>query len=81
MGDWRSWIGYVDDNDFIKSIRAALDLGINFFDTADVYGLSHSEEILAKALGSRRNDVIMATKFGLRWDEYHNIYRDRVLNT
>lgn len=58
--DW----GPVDDNDSIRAIERALDCGINFFDTADVYGDGHSEEILGRALGSERNNVIVATKVG-----------------
>ena len=46
----------------------ALELGINFFDTADVYGTGHSEELLGKALVGRRNEVIIATKFGLEYN-------------
>jgi aryl-alcohol dehydrogenase-like predicted oxidoreductase len=46
-------------------VRAALDAGINFFDTADIYGGTRSEEILGAALGSDRADVIVATKFGM----------------
>ena len=47
-------------------VDAALDAGINFFDTADVYGDTHSEELLGQALGKRRSGVIVATKFGLQ---------------
>lgn len=68
--------GKVDDQDSIAAIRRALDLGINFFDTADVYGFGHSEEILSKALGGKRNEVIIATKFGVSWDKNSNIGRD-----
>jgi aryl-alcohol dehydrogenase-like predicted oxidoreductase len=46
-------------------VDAALDAGINFFDTADIYGGARSEELLGKALGSRRDEVIVATKFGM----------------
>ena len=46
-------------------VRAALDAGITFFDTADIYGGGTSECLLAKALGNRRDDVVIATKFGL----------------
>ena len=46
-------------------VDAALDAGINFFDTADIYGGTKSEELLGQALGSRRDDVIVATKFGM----------------
>ena len=50
-------------------VEAALDAGINFFDTADVYGDTHSEELLGRALGSRRSQVVVATKFGIKLDE------------
>ena len=56
--------GDVNDNESIRAIHCALDLGVNFFDTADVYGTGHSEEILAKALVGRRDEVVIATKFG-----------------
>jgi aryl-alcohol dehydrogenase-like predicted oxidoreductase len=50
-------------------VDAALDVGITFFDTADVYGGTKSEEYLGRALGRRRDDVVVATKFGSRLDE------------
>jgi aryl-alcohol dehydrogenase-like predicted oxidoreductase len=50
-------------------VDAALEAGINFFDTADVYGGTHSEEFLGRALGARRASVIVATKFGMPLDE------------
>jgi aryl-alcohol dehydrogenase-like predicted oxidoreductase len=52
-----------------KVVGAALEEGINFFDTADIYGSTHSEEFLGKALGRRRKDVVVATKFGMKIDE------------
>jgi len=55
--------GDADDAVSMRAVRAALDTGINFFDTADIYGLGHSEEILGKAVGHDRN-VIIATKVG-----------------
>ncbi|QDS99800.1 aldo/keto reductase [Adhaeretor mobilis] len=58
--------GKVDDQNSIRAIHSALDLGVNFFDTADVYGLGHSEEVLCTALGERRRDVLIASKFGVR---------------
>ena len=58
--------GSVNDSDSIRAVRKALDLGINFFDTADIYGFGHAERILSKALGKDRNKVVIATKFGLR---------------
>jgi aryl-alcohol dehydrogenase-like predicted oxidoreductase len=50
-------------------VHAALDAGITFFDTADVYGDTQSEEFLGRALGRRRDDVVLATKFGPEIDE------------
>jgi aryl-alcohol dehydrogenase-like predicted oxidoreductase len=50
-------------------VAAALDTGINFFDTADVYGNTRSEELLGRALGAKRQRVIIATKFGIKLDE------------
>jgi aryl-alcohol dehydrogenase-like predicted oxidoreductase len=55
--------GDADDAVSMQAIEAALDAGINFFDTADIYGLGHSEEMLGKAVGHDRN-VIIATKVG-----------------
>ena len=63
--DW----GDINVGDIENAIHKALDLGINFFDTAGVYGLGLSEERLSKILGNRRNDVIIATKGGLTWKE------------
>src|SRR5262245_38477856 len=50
-------------------VDAALDAGINFFDTADVYGAGQSEEFLGKALNGRRDHAIIATKFGMKMGE------------
>lgn len=50
-------------------VHAALDAGVNFFDTADIYGKTQSEEFLGRALGPRRRDVVIATKFGMAVDE------------
>jgi aryl-alcohol dehydrogenase-like predicted oxidoreductase len=52
-----------------RAIRRALDLGITFFDTADVYGAGRSERILGEALAGRRNEAVIATKFGEGFDE------------
>src|SRR5919107_1856389 len=50
-------------------VDAAIDAGINFFDTADIYGGTKSEEFLGRALGSRRDEVVIATKFGGKIDD------------
>ena len=59
--------GGVHDADSITAIRRALDLGVTFFDTANVYGCGHSEEVLGRALAGRRDEVVIATKFGNAW--------------
>ena len=56
--------GDVDDDQSIAAIRRGLELGVTFFDTADVYGTGHSESILGQALGADRDGVAIATKFG-----------------
>ncbi|WP_129574615.1 MULTISPECIES: aldo/keto reductase [Sorangium] len=61
--------GRIDEQRTAAVVDAALDAGINFFDTADVYGGTRSEELLGRALGSRRSSVIIATKFGVRLDD------------
>jgi aryl-alcohol dehydrogenase-like predicted oxidoreductase len=73
IGGNRSGWGYgpTDDKNSIGAIKAALDAGCNFFDTADSYGNGHSETLLGEALNSRRSDGIIATKVG--FDFYHQI--------
>jgi aryl-alcohol dehydrogenase-like predicted oxidoreductase len=61
--------GEVDDAESVRAIRRALDLGVTFFDTADVYGCGHSERVLGEALSERRDEAVVATKFGLLFDE------------
>lgn len=68
--------GNVDDAESVAAVRRALDLGVNFFDTADVYGFGHSEQILARALGKDRHDVVIATKFGVRWGNGAQTWKD-----
>jgi aryl-alcohol dehydrogenase-like predicted oxidoreductase len=69
--------GQVDDVESIWAIHAAMDLGINFFDTASNYGAGHSEGILGKALKGRRDKVVIATKFGSVFDEEKKIHYDK----
>ena len=59
----------IDAQASAAAVNAALDAGINFFDTADIYGAGASEEFLGRALGQRRNEVLIATKFGMKMDE------------
>ncbi|MGH4031068.1 aldo/keto reductase [Actinomycetota bacterium Odt1-20B] len=74
-GEWQDangrplgW-GKVDDDESVRAIHRALDLGVTFFDTADAYGAGHSERVLGRALGKRRDDVVIATKWGNVFDE------------
>ncbi|WP_274365476.1 aldo/keto reductase [Paenibacillus thermotolerans] len=60
--------GEVDDEASIRAIGRALELGVNFFDTADAYGVGHSEEILGRALKGKRQEAVIATKFGFTHD-------------
>ena len=69
-----NWWGKIDEQEGVRLLVKAYDLGINFFDTADTYGDGYGEEVLAKALERKRNDIIIATKFG--YDIYSNIPRE-----
>jgi aryl-alcohol dehydrogenase-like predicted oxidoreductase len=60
--------GDADDNESVAALRRALELGITLFDTADVYGTGHSEEVLGRALAGHRDEVVLATKFGYTFD-------------
>ena len=59
----------LDEAATAEVVGASLEAGINFFDTADSYGNTKSEEYLGRALGGRRDEVVVATKFGSRIDE------------
>ncbi len=66
--------GYVSENAVIATVHRAIDGGVNFFDTADTYGLGQSERTLGKALDGRRENVIIATKFGVRAEKGKTFY-------
>ena len=61
--------GEVDDQESIRAIHAALDLGVTLFDTANVYGAGHSEKVLGRAFSGIRSRVVIATKFNAVFDE------------
>ncbi len=71
-GTW--WRGS-DDEDSIKTIHRALDLGINTIDTAPVYGFGHSEEVIGRAIRGNRSIYIISTKCGLWWDDDEGSFR------
>ena len=72
LGTWAigggSWWGTNDDNESIKTIRTAVDKGINLVDTSPEYGFGHSEEVVGKAIKPVRNQVVLSTKCGLMFD-------------
>ncbi|MGE0823003.1 MAG: aldo/keto reductase [Candidatus Binatia bacterium] len=77
FGCWEIGGGYgsIEEEQFVLAVNRALDLGINCFDTAEAYGFGASEQSLAKALGTRRKDAIVVTKFGIGYKEAPN-FRD-----
>jgi aryl-alcohol dehydrogenase-like predicted oxidoreductase len=68
--------GNVDEQEIMKAIQTAYDHGVNFFDTAPFYGFGESERILGTALKPVRDKVIIATKFGLVWNEKGDFVKD-----
>ena len=72
--------GPTDDAESMRAVRRAVDLGCNFFDTADVYGHGHSENLLGEALAGVRQQVIIATKVGGNFynRDVHPLLRDRI---
>ena len=66
--------GAVNESELVAAVDSAIDRGINFFDTADTYGLGSSERTLGKALGNRRRDVVIASKFGVRVGRNGTVY-------
>ncbi|MDH3942988.1 MAG: aldo/keto reductase [Anaerolineae bacterium] len=65
---WAAGWGAVDDKESIRAIHAGIDMGVNFYDTAANYGAGHSERLLGKAFNGRRDQAVIATKFGFLVD-------------
>lgn len=78
FGCWEMGGGYgsFDESEMIAAINRAVDLGVNCFDTAEGYGMGRSESLLARALGNRRKDVIVVTKFGVGYQNERPKGRD-----
>ncbi|HKT52677.1 MAG TPA: aldo/keto reductase [Candidatus Angelobacter sp.] len=74
-GDWSFSWGHQEDKNSIEAIHAALDAGINWIDTAAIYGHGHSEEVVGKAIAGRSNRPYIFTKCGIIWDEQRQISR------
>jgi aryl-alcohol dehydrogenase-like predicted oxidoreductase len=64
-----AWYGATDEDESIATIHRALELGVFFLDTADVYGLGSNEELVGRAIAGRRGEVVLATKFGQAWSD------------
>ncbi|MGA8744145.1 MAG: aldo/keto reductase [Terracidiphilus sp.] len=74
-GNWEFAWGPQDDNESIAAIHRALDLGVNWIDTAAIYGLGHSEEVVAKAVKTSSHKPYVFTKCSMRWNDDRTIYR------
>jgi len=86
FGCWEIGGGYgdIEAQDFVHAIGRSLDLGINCFDTAEGYGMGASERALGEALGDRRDEAIIVSKFGMAYKDMPNMRdsrRDRVVTT
>lgn len=79
IGTWAiggaNW-GAVNDEESVAAIQEAIDVGMTFIDTADIYGKGHSEEIVGKAIKGRRDQVVVATKVANRWNEAGEVWPD-----
>jgi len=71
--NWAFGWGPQDDNESIAAMHRAVELGVNWIDTAAIYGEGHSEEIVAQAFAGRRSEIIIATKCSQVWDDRNNI--------
>lgn len=74
-GNWEFAWGPQDDNESISAIHRALDLGVNWIDTAAIYGLGHSEEVVGRALKTTTYKPLVFTKCSMRWRQDRSIYR------
>ncbi|HEY6445528.1 MAG TPA: aldo/keto reductase [Acidobacteriaceae bacterium] len=74
-GNWEFGWGGQDDSESLRSIEHALDSGINWIDTAAIYGLGHSEELVGKAIKGRTHKPLLFTKCSMRWHADRSIYR------
>jgi len=74
-GNWEFGWGPQDDEQSIAAIHAALDLGVTWIDTAAIYGLGHSEEVVARALKTTSHKPLVFTKCSMRWHQDRSIYR------
>jgi aryl-alcohol dehydrogenase-like predicted oxidoreductase len=74
-GNWEFAWGAQDDDESLRTIERALDSGLNWIDTAAIYGLGHSEEIVGRALKNRTHKPLVFTKCSMRWHADRNIYR------
>lgn len=72
IGGW--WWAGADDETSIEALRAGIDEGITAIDTAPCYGMGHSEAIVGQAIADRRDDVVVMTKAGLRWDREDGVF-------
>ncbi|MXX32414.1 MAG: aldo/keto reductase, partial [Chloroflexi bacterium] len=72
FGTWEmsgNMYGHIDRTEAARAVNMAIDRGITLFDTAEVYGPNHSEELLAEGLGNRRNEVVLVTKVGFDYND------------
>ena len=67
-GDWKFGWGDQEDASSIASVHQALDAGINWIDTAAIYGHGHAEKVVGESIRGRRDEVIVATKCGRVWE-------------
>src|ERR1700751_1828514 len=74
-GNWEFAWGPQDDNESIEAIHRALDLGVNWIDTAAIYGLGHSEQVVARPLKTSSHKPYVFTKCSMRWNDDRSIYR------